>query len=263
MNGNEHRGIVLQKRDRHLLQELGVLRVIDREQAKTVAGFHSTSRANVRLLRLTQAGLLRRFFLGTKGAGQKALYALSAKGAEIAGVPLRGPKRRNDESLAADYFIEHQLTVNRMYCALKYGPIPVSRVKFLRWLTFHEPLTRSIPLIPDGYAELQTAEGILVAFLEVDLGHERRGVWKAKVRHYLQLALSGECKRLFGQSRFRVFVLAPTERRASSIRKTVAEITEKIFRVTTIEAAERNGLFGPIWFRPKGATQEHLITPPT
>lgn len=237
------------------------MRVIDREQAKTVARFHSTSRANVRLLGLTRAGLLRRFFLGTKGAGQKALYALSAKGAEIAGVPLRGPQRRKDESLAADFFVAHQLAVNRVYCALRYGAIPIPHVSFLRWLAFYEPLTRSIPLIPDGYAELRTPEGSLGAFLEVDLGHERRAVWKAKVRQYLQLALSGECERLFGQRRFRVLVLAPTERRVDSIRKAVAEITEKIFWFATLDATERNSLFAPIWFRPKGESQEHLIAP--
>lgn len=237
--------------------------VIDREQAKTVAPFHSTSRANVRLLRLTQAGLLRRFFLGTKGAGQKALYALSAKGAQIAGVPLRGPRRRNDESLATDFVVAHQLAVNRVYCALKYGAIPIPQVSLLRWHAFHEPLARSIPLIPDGYAELRTPDGILAAFLEVDLGHERRAVWSAKVRHYLQLALSGECERLFGQSRFRVLVLAPTRNRVDSIRKTVGEVTEKIFWFATVEATERDGLFAPTWLRPKGEAQERLITPTT
>ena len=236
------------------------MRVIDREQAKAVAGFHSTSRANVRLLKLTRAGLLRRFFLGTKGAGQKALYALSAKGAAMAGVPLRGPQRRNDEALAADFFVAHQLAVNGVYCALKHGAIP-PRTKLVRWLAFYEPLTRSIPLIPDGYAELRTPNGTLAAFIEVDLGHERRTIWKAKARHYLQLALSGEYERLFGQPRFRVLVLAPTKRRIDSIRNTVTESTEKIFWFATIEAAERNGLFAPIWVRPKGETGEHLITP--
>src|ERR1039458_886835 len=66
MTGNNGRGIVLQARDWQLLQELAVMRVVDREQAKIVAGFGSTTRANVRLLALTRAGLLRRFFLGSR-----------------------------------------------------------------------------------------------------------------------------------------------------------------------------------------------------
>ena len=36
MTGN-NRGLVLQPRDRRLLEELAVMRVVDREQAKTVA----------------------------------------------------------------------------------------------------------------------------------------------------------------------------------------------------------------------------------
>src|SRR5882724_2210165 len=86
--GNNHRSIVVQERDRHLLRELGVMRVVDREQAKTVAGFGSITRVNARLLALTRAGLLRRFFAGTTAGGAKALYALSAKGAQLIGVPL-------------------------------------------------------------------------------------------------------------------------------------------------------------------------------
>src|ERR1041385_4615248 len=90
-------GLVLQPRDRHLLEELAIMRVADREQAKTVAGFGSTTRVNARLLRLTQAGLLKRFFMGTTAGGAKALYALSLKGARAVGVPLRGPQRRQDQ----------------------------------------------------------------------------------------------------------------------------------------------------------------------
>lgn len=251
--------MVLQERDRHLLQELAIMRVIDREQAKIIAGFHSTTTANLRLLKLTQKGLLRRFFLGTKGAGQKALYALSAKAAQLVGVPLRGPQRREDTSLAADFFVSHQLAVNQIYCALKYGAIPVPLVRFKRWRAFFDSLTKSIPLIPDGYVELETPKGAFCAFLEMDLGNERRLIWKAKVRRYIQLLLSGEYERLFEQSRFRVLVLAPTERRINSIRKVVLEDTDKLFRFATLEAAERDGLFAPIWLRPRGTTKEHLI----
>ena len=95
MTGNEQHGMVIQERDRHLLRELSVMRVIDREQAKTVAGFSSTTRANARLLLLTRAGLLRRFFLGTIAGGAKALYTLSLKGAQFVGVPESGPDRKS------------------------------------------------------------------------------------------------------------------------------------------------------------------------
>ena len=85
MAGNRRVGIVLQERDRRLLAELNVMRVADREQAQTAGGFGSVTRVNARLLALTRAGLLRRFFIGTSGTGQKALYTLSASGAQVVG----------------------------------------------------------------------------------------------------------------------------------------------------------------------------------
>ncbi len=56
MAGNRQRGFVLQERDRHLLRELSVMRVIDREQAKIVAGFRSITRVNRRSLSKEAAG---------------------------------------------------------------------------------------------------------------------------------------------------------------------------------------------------------------
>jgi hypothetical protein len=250
MAGNDRQGIVIQERDRQLLRELGVMRVVDREQAKTVAGFTSTTRVNARLLTLTRAGLLRRFFLGTTAGGKKALYALSAKGAALVGVPERGPRRRNNEGLVADFFVEHQLAINKIYCLLKYGTMTTGAI-FKRWIAFHQPITSGLRLIPDGYVELGTPFGVVASFLEVDLGHESQTVWKEKVRNYLQFALSGDCERQFGQQRFRVLVVANSERRLRSIRQTVASSTEKIFWFAALESIRREGFFGSIWLRPK------------
>jgi len=183
MTGNNHKIIILQDRDRHLLRELALMRVIDREQAMCVAGFGSTTRANNRLLALTRAGLLRRFFLGTKAGDKKALYALSPTGAKLVDVPFRAPRRAHNEVLIADFFVTHQLCINQIYCALKYRPIPILDVNFLQWLSFYEPLDSGNRLIPDGYLEVITPYKTVAAFLEVDLGHEGLSVWKTKIQN--------------------------------------------------------------------------------
>lgn len=258
MAGNKRKGIVIQERDRHLLRELAVMRVVDREQAKIAGGFHSNTRVNDRLLLLTRAGLLRRFFLGTNAGGTKALYALSAKGARVIKAPVRGPQRRKDETLAADFFIQHQLTINELYCALRYQVLPQG-VLFHRWIAFFSPILPGLRLIPDGYLELQTPSGILAGFLEVDLGHERGGVWVKKVENYLRFAVSAAPEGKAFHRPFRVLVIAPTDRRIASIRKIAALKTEKIFWFASLEAIHRDGPFGPIWFRPKGGDPESLI----
>jgi hypothetical protein len=251
--------MVIQERDRHLLRELGVMRVIDREQAKIVAGFGSTTRANARLLALTRAGLLRRFFLGTTAGGAKALYALSEKGARLVEVPETGPRRRQDEAVVADFFIQHQLATNDMYCAVKYSTRMPAGIVFKRWMAFPKRPVPGLRVIPDGYVEIETQSGIVAAFLEVDLGHERLRVWRDKVRNYLDLAVTGTFEREFKQHRFRVLVVANSERRLDAIRQVVLSATDKIFWFTTFESIRCHGIFAPIWHRPKDKDSHSLI----
>jgi hypothetical protein len=256
------KALVIQERDRRFLRELAVLRVADREQAKVVAGFGSTTRANARLLALTRGGLLRRFFLGTTAGGRKALYALTPKAATLVGVPLRGLRRRKDEAVATDFFVEHQLHINRLYCSLKFKPIPVQGIHFADWKTFEKPLTEDLRLIPDGYVELTAPGAPLAAFIEVDLGHESKKVWREKIERYLRFALSGAYEREFGKSRFRVLVIANSERRLRSIRSVAAPLTEKLFWFATLPDIDANGFFGAIWLRPRSDTKEAFITVP-
>jgi len=257
MGGNRRIGMVLQERDRRFLTELAVMRVVDRDQAKAAAGFGSITRVNARLLTLTRAGLLRRFFLGTSGAKQKALYTLSAAGGQLIGAAHRGLQRRKDESSMGGAFVQHQLALNDIYCTLKFQPIPLARASFVRWLTWDVPLAPS--LLPDGYLELQTPTGVLAAFVEVDLGTERTAIWVEKVRKYLELARTGDYERRFGQSRFRVLVLANSERRMQSIRKSVAALTEIIFWFSTLNLVRAGGFFRSVWLRPKGDEPLPLI----
>ena len=258
-NGNKPRGIVLQDRDRHLLRELAVMRVIDREQAKCVAGFRSTTRANSRLLSLTRAGLLRRFFLGTKGGGQKALYALSPIGAKLVDVPFRGPRRAHDEILVADFFVIHQLSINEIFCLLKYRPIPILETTFLKWLSFYEPLEPGTRLIPDGYIEIRVPHKILAAFVEVDLGHEGLSIWNAKVKTYLRYAVSGNFVKRFGSPQFRVLVIANSERRMRSLRTSTSGLTEKVIWFSTFDSIARDGFWSPVWLRVNNEQRQSLL----
>jgi hypothetical protein len=252
-------GMLIQERDRHLLRELAVMRVIDREQAKVVAGFRSTTRANARLLALTRAGLLRRFFLGTVAGGAKALYTLSGKGARLVGVPESGPRRRQDEAVVADFFVQHQLAINEVYCGLKYGAHIPRGITFKRWMGFPKRPVLGLRLIPDGYVELETPSGTVAAFLEVDLGHERLRVWRDKVRNYLDLAVTGNFERNFKQHRFRVLVIAQSERRLDAIRQVVLSATNKIFWFARFESIRRDGVFAPVWQRAKSEEPQSLI----
>lgn len=262
MPGPEKRGLIVQPRDTRLLTQLPVLRVIDREQAKSVAGFTSTTRANARLLALTRAGFLNRFFIGTNGVGRKALYTLSRQGAKLVGSAYQGLRRGKDEFLVGDFFVHHQLGINGVYCAVKCRPIPAPGVSFVRWISFSEPLVSGLPLIPDGFFELRKADEVVSAFLEVDLGSETRSVWQGKIKAYLRYATSGQFARHFGDHPFRVLAVANTEGRTASLRIATASITEKIFWFSNFERIERQGFWSAVWQRPKDDRLQALLTNP-
>jgi len=260
--GGNNKVIVLQDRDWNLLRELPVLRVTDREQAKCVAGFGSTTRANTRLLALTRAGLLQRSFLGTTASGRKALYSLSKRGAQLVEVPYRGLRLGTDETVVVNFFVTHQLRINEIYCTVKYRAIPTPGVQFVQWKSFHESIHTAIPLIPDGYFELRTPAKTLATFLEVDLGNESRTVWRAKIQSYLRYAVSGNFERQFGHVQFRTLVVASSERRLVSLRAATAELTDKIFWFATYESITRDGFWSPIWQRPKDHHPQSLMGNP-
>ncbi len=247
MTGNNKIRIRLQERDRHLLQELGLMRVIDREQAKVIGPFHPTSAANVRLLALTRAGMMKRMFVG----GNRAVYRLSPEAER------GGTRRFETDAPSSALFIEHQLAVNTIYLLLAYHPVPEG-IEVRNWVRFSGPVSSSIPLIPDGFCEILGCP-VPATFLEIDLGTEPQRVWLRKARLYLELATSGQFATMFPHSRFRVLVIAGTDRRIDGIRSTVSKITDRIFWFASSQNIHREGLWRAVWFRPGGQQQLSLI----
>jgi Replication-relaxation len=259
MSGNNKRGFLLQDRDERLLRELGVMRIIDREQAKCIGGFGSITRVNARLLGLTRVGLLRRFFIGTDARGMKALYTLTREGERLSGGAQPGLRRRENEVLVADRFVHHQLHINDIHCLLKYGPIPIPDTRFLRWVSFRGPIDSRRSLIPDGYVEIAERERVLAAFLEIDLGSEAPSVWRKKVQEYLSYAMGGDAPREFGSAQFRVLAVTNSPERMNSLRAATAALTEKIFWFTTFDSIERDGFWSAIWQRSSDGKGRALI----
>jgi hypothetical protein len=248
----------VQPRDRELLRELATMQIIDRELAKVVVGFGSTTRANARLLKLTRAGLLNRFFVGSIAAGRKAIYTLTPRGGLLIGTEYRRISRSHGKTLVGDLFIDHQMKINEIYAAVKFRPLPQA-VRFIGWRAFHQPVTQDSRVVPDGYVELSTVGGTRPMFLEVDLGHQSMKVWQQKVRSYLQFALSGDFPRLFRQSQFRVLVITTSERRLKKIRSVIAKQTDKIFWLSDFQTINRAGFWSSVWHRPTGEQTLSLI----
>jgi hypothetical protein len=161
--------------------------------------------------------------------------------------------------LVADVFVSHQLRVNEIYLIARHRPIPIANTEFVQWTTFGDPVATAPTLIPDGYFEIATHGKPITAFLEVDLGHESRAVWRAKVEAYLAYAVSGHFAKRFGHPQFRVLVIADSDRRVSSLRTATAAITPKIFWFTTFDAIRQHGFWSAVWQRAKDDACTTLI----
>lgn len=197
--------------------------------------------------------------MGTQAGGRKALYGLSSKGAGAAGEHGYRPiQRQKDELVVGDRFVEHQLALNSIWIKVQFQSLPEG-YRLVRWISFRVPLCASVPLVPDGYFEVNGPYGMLPMFCEVDRGSEPLKTWKKKTELYLKLAISGEFEKLFGQSRFRVLVITFSERRLRNIRRTVAKQTDKIFWFSTFDNINREGLWSSIWLRPSGDSELSLV----
>ena len=205
-------GTITTSRDLLILRTLGVTRVLKVDQVMTVAGFTSIRRTNRRLLKLVHSGFLKRWFVGTASGGQKAIYGLSTPGATLIGEPRQGLiSWRQDSLITTSQFLAHQQAVNAVFIQARFRPLP-SGLSCERWMTFREPLSPSVSLMPDSYFELKRAGTVYPMFLEMDLGTESSRVWKRKIELYLKFALGGEFERMFHEKRFRVLpVTHPSE----------------------------------------------------
>jgi hypothetical protein len=252
-------GTLITSRDLLLLRTLVLTRVLDGKQVKTIGGFSSVRRTNRRLLKLVRAGLLKRWFVGTAGGGQKALYGLSPHGANLIGETAQGLiPWKQDALITSSQFLAHQLAVNAVFLLARFHPLPAG-VNCERWMNFREALSPSVPLVPDGYFEIVQDGVVHPMFLEVDLGTESSRVWKRKVELYLKLAIGGEFERLFHTKRFRVLVVLQSQRRLEAVHRTVAGRTEKLFWFSTQDELTTEGLCSAIWLRPAGTLRIPLL----
>jgi len=259
MSTTRNIGTITTSRDLLVLRSLAVTRVLDVDQVMAIGGFTSVRRTNRRLLKLVRVGLLKRWFVGTASGGQKALYGLSPQSATLIGEDRRGLiSWKQDSLITTSQFLAHQQAVNALFIQGRFRSLPAG-LSCERWMTFREPFSQSVPLMPDGYFELMQDGAVHPVFLEVDLGNESSRVWKRKVELYLKFAIGGEFERMFHQKRFRVLVVLHSERRMEALRRTVAKRTEKLFWFSTQDDVSRQGLCCSIWLRPTGAVRMPLL----
>jgi hypothetical protein len=243
MIGTNHKSkVLLQRRDRLVFQVLKTAGVASQQHLSALAGFTSRTRASSRLALLSRAGYLKHRYTGTIAGGRKVVYAL--RGA------LRHSKRGPAGFEAA---IAHRLAINDVRVAvhravterqLVYaweGPIPLLEGALV-------PDARIVILEPDP----------MLYLLESDLDTEATSIWPRKVGNYLLLAKQQNLQGQLGFDRFRVLIVAPSERRVRQLQWIALQATSKLFWFTTFDLLTSEGFFAPHWVRP-GSGEKHSL----
>lgn len=242
------RGMVLTDRDRRLISDVASFGVLTRRQLQDLGHFHSVTRANAVLLRLTRFSYLSVRPPLAVSARARAVYALGRRGAELCHLDGKGSRFGG----ASDLFVHHQLLVNDI--RILFGQDDAGYA-LERWMTDLELGARGLGLLPDGYVEYSWHGRHFSAFIEADRGTETLDRWLAKVNGYVGIA-QGPYQQGFGRRFFRVLVVAESERRLENIQKAVARRTDRLFWFAPLGALRAVHPIHAGWLRPDGSVQQ-------
>lgn len=215
----------LEARDRQVLAETLLHRVIRRDDLLALRLFTSIPRCNARLGGLVAADLLRSHREISGISLQAPFYSCTSPGIEIAaetlGIDTEGRKMLSRSRLR-DQAIRHALKCLDLHVKflrdLSCGPC-----RLVQWapelLCHHQFAARNIQITikPDALA-LVASPALHHLFIEVDLGNVAMTRLAEKLRKYAVYEHSGAFKDVYGMDRFVVVFVTTDERRLAAIR---------------------------------------------
>ena len=263
--------IILQERDLALVHALTEeFRILSREQIGELFPMGSTTRLNLRLKQLRDAGYLSARPLSGLGAAIKHGYYLGPRANEL----FEGPteKRvvetiRRQAAQLSEAGLAHRMLVDSVHIRFLTAARDYANYKLLTWIDQYSPWWQSVrdygvPVQPDGYGEylmLMYFESLFTFFLEVDRGTERGEAIQDKIDRYIQYADSGVYEHQFAAPSFRVLLITTSVRRLEGLLAAIGAKTDKIFWVTTWDRFRQAPLLDPYWQRP-GHTGFHSLS---
>lgn len=239
--------LALTERDRAIVREVARCGVMTREQFIRLRLFASKTRANERLKRLVDHGYLKTRRLPLPVGGPRFVYLPGRLGRDG-----REATRAARFIGASDLFVTHQLGLVDIRIAFE------RHARLTRWLSESDLVGLSLRVVPDAYVEYEIEGLTYCAFVEYDRGTETLARIERKVRAYLDLAQSGRFARTFARTFFRVLIIADALGRLATLVDTAKQITDRIFRFTTLSELIHQGPPASIWRRPGVTTSESL-----
>lgn len=243
----------LEERDRRVLAEIFLSKVIRRDDLIAFGFFTSIPRCNARLLALKQEGLLKsRMELGGMEL-RAALYCCTSKGVRIAADVL---DISQDEAIEIhrsgirELAIKHALRCNDLRSRFLRELTDESEVRLASWsqelLCHHEFQVgeRTTVIKPDALAELAGPDGHRHVFIEVDLGNAAIPKIKEKLHRFQTYADSGAFREAYGADQFSVLLVTTDERRLAHLQRLAMPQT---LILSTWKRLAEHGLAGSVF----------------
>lgn len=255
--------MVLTDRDRTIIEWVYDNRFARRDQIERLF-FTTTSAANQRLAKLFHHGFLDRLYLPVAVGSAQAVYALDRKGAEaVAGsrqIPVVQVSWRRKHNRVELFFLEHTAVVTEVNTALVLAARKRGDVEVLLWrreaflpkdrVADPDDWEAKLPVAPDAFFALGTAEGRSFLFVEVDMGTENLERIRRKIVAYQEYWRSGDYGERYGVGHFRVLFVTTGQLRLEHLLMVASNAGAKnMFLFSLAEAVTRDAL-GEVWRKP-------------
>lgn len=233
----EPAGFLLTPRDVTTVLHTWDHRWLTRHQLQRLLSMPCVTRINHLLRRLWDHGFLHRLKAITVGGGMQPVYVVGPAGVGLVvahnGLPSSEIRSRiREDARAGAVLLPHDLEVNDLRIALTHAIERQTGTPLDCWLTAdrcYDVPSRTEVVRPDGYFRILSHDVLSSFFLELDRGSTTLTRWSQKVARYIQYRESGNYARRYGLERFRVLVMAPSERRLQELRAATAEFTDRSF----------------------------------
>jgi hypothetical protein len=256
-----------------LLQALYDERALTRSQIVALGFFGSNQRANARLKRLLDHGLVRRLSIG-RGVGCESIYGigpratalLAAGGIDLAEV--RNISRRR----SGPTFLEHGLACVDFRIALELDLraaggeltlwLPESRCAHVYSVlsTKGQWVRRAVK--PDAFARIALGETTHDLFVEIDRGNVAPAKFAAKAAAYVRYAVEA-FRSVYKTESFTVATVTTDEARLRRLASACADAQPQRFIFTTFDLIRVQGCLGPVWVTAAESTGHDLSDPLT
>jgi len=242
--------MILQRRDKDIILSVYENRFLRRDQIERLF-FGNTASCNQRLMKLYQNKYLDRLFQPVSFGSTQAVYGLDKRGADIVALELGVDRseihwKRRDNRVEF-LFLEHTLDIAEFRLCLMKAIQKDRTADILFWQREGKELqdrvenpkgnSNYLPINPDAFFGIQTAEGKSFYFVEIDRGTESNRRFIKKITAYKQYWKTKKYQDRYNFRSFRVLIVTTTQKRLNNLLTKTGEAGGKNMFLFTTKAS--------------------------